>query len=303
MAQVADATYEDRLTAAMVDVRSAVCAGIDPSPNALSLFAELTTPTSRREHASNIERFSRSIVEAVATTAVAIKPQMAWFETAGADGLRALERCVDDARSAGLLVVLDGKRGDIPHSAAAYADAYLGSDASSGICADAMTVNAAIGVDSLAEMATIAHARGCQLYALAHTSNPGSVALQRAELAGGDGRQWWHLIAEAIEATGTGAVIGATHRELLADVRKYLPTAPLLVPGVGAQGGSTEDLAALARYGASPTLIPVSRSLLPQNPLPREQFIATVLDLSRALAAQSTIVLARTPGTSGTIGE
>src|SRR5690606_38542979 len=106
----------------------------DPSPAAVSLVApEVSRADSRIRRAGAMERFAGLVIESVRDYSVAIKPQIAWFETAGAPGIRALERTVAYARAAGLLVVLDAKRGDIPESARAYADAWLGESAASGI--------------------------------------------------------------------------------------------------------------------------------------------------------------------------
>lgn len=301
MTPVALPTFEQRLTEICGSRDSALCAGIDPSPESVALILGQRIGDTRAARAQAMERFALNIIEAICDRAVAIKPQMAWFETAGADGMAALERCVNAARDVGLIVVLDGKRGDIPHSASAYADAYLGSEASSGIRADALTANAAIGSDALSAMTEIAHRRACQIYALVHTSNPGSLALQRAKLA--DSREWWHLLAEMVEAARAGAVIGATHPELLATVRNYLPTAPLLVPGIGAQGGSTDTLIALATATSAPTLVPVSRSLLPQSPCSEDEFKRIVSDHCDELAAQSSIVVVKQRVVSGTIAE
>jgi orotidine-5'-phosphate decarboxylase len=229
------------------------------------------------------------VIEAVRDDVAAIKLQLAWFETAGAPGLRALERVLAFARRAGMLVVIDGKRGDVPHSAAAYADAWLGELAESGVGGDAMTINAAIGPDALAAMVEVAAARHCALYALLHTSNPGAASLQAAPLA--DGRPWWHLLAtqlaEADAAVGggvVGAVIGATQPDALRQARELLPMAPLLVPGLGAQGGAVADLAPLATPDAPATLVNASRSLLPNEALDTVAFRAAITANVRSFA-------------------
>jgi orotidine-5'-phosphate decarboxylase len=255
--------YRDRL-AALVDERaSRLCIGLDPSPEALELVGG--TGRTRAQRGAAIERFGALLLDGAGAQAVAVKPQLAWYEAAGSDGVAALEATVERARDAGLLVVLDGKRGDIPHSAAAYADAWLGDDAASGVRGDALTVNASPGTDTLAAMAEVAHARGCELYALVLTSNPGAAALQAVAVAregGSGGEPWWTLVAEAVTRCGVGAVVGATRPEAFGALRTALPTAPLLVPGVGVQGGSLDDLEALDAPLAPPSLVPVSRSLL-----------------------------------------
>lgn len=228
-----------------------------------------------------MERFAGMVIEAVRDEAAAVKLQLAWFETAGAPGMRALERVLAFARRADMLVVIDGKRGDVPHSARAYADAWLGERAESGVGGDALTVNAAIGADALAVMAEVAAERGCALYALLHTSNPGASEVQAAVLA--DGRPWWHLVAAQLAAADAaagggvvGAVLGATHADVLRQARALLPNAPLLVPGIGAQGGDVADLSLLTSDGAPTTLVNSSRSLLPSSPLDTAGFRAVV---------------------------
>lgn len=290
------APYAARLRAAAGATDLALCAGIDPSPDAIALLLDPgpsptgATVDGRRTRAAAMERFGGMVVEAVRDHAVAVKPQLAWFESAGAPGLRALERVVDYARRAGLLVVLDGKRGDVPHSAAVYADAWLGEAAGSGIRGDALTVNAAIGADALAAMAEVAAARGCALYALVLTSNPGAARLQGAELR--DGTPWWHELARAVDAADTaagggvvGAVVGATHGSALVDAASLLRTAPLLVPGIGAQGGELRALLPLAgRADAPPTLVNASRSLLPRDASTAPGFRFAVSAAARELA-------------------
>lgn len=270
------------------------CAGIDPSPEAVALVARSQQPPRadrRVTAAAAMERFGGMVVEAVRDHVVAIKPQLAWFETAGAPGLRALERVVDHARRAGLLVILDTKRGDIAHSARAYADAWLGDDAGSGICGDAMTVHATVGADALHPMAQLAAERGAGLYALLHTSNPGAAQLQDAILH--DGRHWWQVcgdvLAEVDASVGggvVGAVVGATQPAVVSRVRDILPNASLLLPGVGAQGAAVTDLAPVATPGAPPSLVPVSRALLPDTPLETAAFRHAVTTAAARLARE-----------------
>ncbi len=290
------ASFAQRLARRAGDAPLAACVGIDPSPDALALLDGIAVGArgraGRTTRAGAIERFAGLVVESARDHAVAVKPQVAWYEAAGAPGMRALERTIEFARTAGLLVVLDAKRGDVPHTAAAYADAWLGDDAANGIGVDALTVNVSIGVDSLEAMATIAAERHCALYALLHTSNPGASLLQSAELA--DGRAWWELLASELAAVDervgggvVGAVVGATRPELLARARALLPGSPLLLPGIGAQGGSTDELAPLVdASGTAPTsLIVAARSLLPADPCNTPSFRHAVASASRELAA------------------
>lgn len=301
-------SFVQRLARRAADAPVALCAGVDPSPDALQLLGPL--PPRALGHAARvtaagaIERFAGLVIESVRDHAVAVKPQAAWFEAHGAPGMRALERTVAFARTAGLLVVLDAKRGDVPHTAAAYADAWLGDAATSGAGGDALTVNAAIGRDSLEAMAAIAAERHCAVFALVHTSNLGSAQLQGASLA--DGMPWWHLLARdvadvdaSLGGSVVGAVVGATRPAVLAEARGLMPDAPLLVPGIGAQGGSEQDLSVLVATGAaSPTTLAVAaRSLLPAHPCGTQEFRFAV----DGAAARTSASLARV-GAGGLVG-
>ncbi|MCB0880151.1 MAG: orotidine-5'-phosphate decarboxylase [Thermoleophilia bacterium] len=289
------ASFADRLARRAGDAPLAACVGIDPSPAALELLAGIPVGTpgrrGRATRAAAIERFAGLVVESARDHAAAVKPQVAWYEAAGAPGMRALERTIEFAQTAGVLVVLDAKRGDVPHSAAAYADAWLGDDASGGVGVDALTVNASIGRDAIDAMAQVAADRNAALYALLLTSNPGADALQSAPLA--DGRAWWQQLAaelaaadEAVGGGVVGAVVGATRPQLLAQARAAVPTTPLLVPGVGAQGGTVEDLAGLLDTAAPTTLVAAARSLLPREPKDTAAFRFAVASATQQLASQ-----------------
>jgi orotidine-5'-phosphate decarboxylase len=208
-----------------------------------------------------VVEFCRGIVDAVAGVAVAVKPQSAFFEALGATGWAALTEVCQYAREAGLLVIADAKRGDIASTARAYAAAFapLG---------DAVTVNPYLGHDSLEPFF---ERDGLGVLALLKTSNPGSADIQDLPLA--DGRPLWQHVAGLIDRWGAdrigasglssvGAVVGATHPEVLETVRSLLPRAVLLLPGVGAQGGRPEDLAAAFAAGPASALVSASRSVL-----------------------------------------
>lgn len=286
-------SYAERLGRRVDSKRSLLCAGIDPSPAALALLdLGSSTPAAElrgAELAGAIERFASYVIDAARDYAVAVKPQIAWFERAGADGMLALQRTALYARRSDLLVVLDAKRGDISHSAQAYADAWLGPDAASGIPCDALTVNAWLGADTLEVFTRHAEACGAGIYALVHTSNPGASALQAAELA--DGTPWWQLLARQVDELGCGAVVGATRPEQFAALRQAMPHAALLVPGVGAQGASVADLAPLTSAGAPPSLINVSRGLLPAEAAGVGGFRVAVADRCREFSEHTAALL------------
>lgn len=205
---------------------------------------------------------------------VAVKPQFACFERLGWPGWRALEQVIAAARAEGLLVVADGKRGDVPVSAAVYGDALFGSIDTPwgevrGLGADAATVNPLIGADALEPLIAAAQAARGGIFALVRTSNPGAADVFDLETATGPVNE--HLarmvaaasdrLAGACGLSGVGAVVGATVPEHLARLRELMPSSIFLVPGVGAQGGSAADLG--PAFGGHPAsvLVPASRSI------------------------------------------
>ncbi len=257
-------SYRERLRASCSGAAAGVCVGIDPSPETCALIAGASDLSDRSARAEAIRTLGFAIIDGASRAgAAAVKPQMAWFEHAGPDGMMALRDVVDAARTAGLIVVLDGKRGDIPHSAAAYADAYLGDDAASGIRGDALTVNAWIGEDALRAMADIADQRHALVYALVATSNPGAAHLH--DVIDHAGNAWWERTADMVSRCRAGAVVGATRASIAEQAAARMPHAPLLIPGIGAQGGRITDLSPMLHRPDAPTLVTASRSLLPRG--------------------------------------
>jgi orotidine-5'-phosphate decarboxylase len=240
--------FADRLAAAVDEKGAPLCVGLDPDS---ALMPE----------GLGVVEFCRGIVDAVAGVAVAVKPQAAFFEAQGATGWAALVEVCGYARAAGLLVIVDGKRGDVPSTALAYVAALAP-------LADAVTVNPYLGFDSLEPF--IAH-DGLGVFAVVKTSNPGSADIQDLPLE--DGRPLWQHIAGLVDRWGdghvgesglssVGAVVGATHPALLEEARSLLPRAVLLLPGVGAQGGRPEQLAPAFAAGPASALVSASRSVL-----------------------------------------
>lgn len=244
--------FADRLCDAIRERRSVLMVGIDPR---LDLLPPSVVQSAKREATSDDEaayrafvEFGRAVIEATAAYAVAVKPQLAYFERYGSAGIRAYEELVVAARRAGLLVVADAKRNDIGPTAEAYAEAFLG--ASSRMAADAVTVNPYLGRDGVAPFVRIAQREGKGLFVLVKTSNPSSGEFQDLQVGG---RPVYEHVAEAVnrwsEPAGewgygpVGAVVGATYPEQMRALRKTMPRSIFLVPGFGAQGGSAEDAA------------------------------------------------------------
>lgn len=205
---------------------------------------------------------------------MAIKPQLACFERLGAPGWLALEHAAAHARGAGLLVLADGKRGDIDVSAAAYAQALAGTTPTpfgdvAGLGADAFTVNPYMGRDTLEVLAGGARAAGAGVFVLVRTSNPGAADVEDLALAGGG--SVWERVAGMVRdldvpgdgpLSAVGAVVGATAPEHIARLRELMPRTPFLLPGIGAQGGRVEDVAPAFAPGRAAGLVTASRSIV-----------------------------------------
>jgi orotidine-5'-phosphate decarboxylase len=217
----------------------------------------------------------RELIERAGGACVAVKPQLGCFERLGAPGRRALGEVVEAARAAGLLVVADGKRGDVPVTATAYAQSLVGETetpwgAVPGLGADAFTVNPLLGGDALEPFVEAAGAAGAGVFSLVRNSNPGAADLQDRLV---DGQPVHELLAGLVTEraarlmgdgglSGMGAVVGATAPEHLGRMRELMPESVFLIPGVGAQGGRPEDLApALAAGRPASILVPASRSI------------------------------------------
>ena len=216
----------------------------------------------------------RSLIERAGPACVAIKPQLACFERLGAPGWSALERVCATAQESGLLVVADGKRGDVPVTAAAYAQALVGETPTpwgpvAGLGADAFTANPLLGADALEPLLAAAEAAGAGVFALVRTSNPGAADVQDlpapeqplherlASLVDGLSER---LLGEN-GLSGMGAVVGATEPEHIARLRSLMPRSIFLIPGVGAQGGRPELLGAAFAAGPASALVPASRGI------------------------------------------
>jgi len=265
-AVTATIAFSDRLAEAGERKRSQLVVGLDPRVELLPV--ELRGDESQADACA---RFCRGIVDAVAPYAVAVKPQSAFFEAIGSEGVRAFEEVCAYARAAGLLVIADAKRGDIGSTARAYAAAFLEPRGEDPPLADSLTVNAYLGRDSVEPFLQACRLHGAGIFCLVKTSNPGGAEVQ--DLALSDGRPLWHQVAELVREWGEDlvgerglsavrAVVGATHPRAVAEARKLLPQSVLLLPGVGAQGASPADVARAFTSGPASALVNVSRSVL-----------------------------------------
>jgi orotidine-5'-phosphate decarboxylase len=260
-------TFADRAAEAVERKRSQLVVGLDPRLDLLPVELRGDAHVARTAAADAVARFCCGIVDAVAPYAVAVKPQLAFFEALGADGVRAFEQTCEYARSAGLLVIADAKRGDIGSTARAYAAAYLEGETP---VADALTVNPYLGRDSLDPFFGACRRHGGGVFCLVKTSNEGGGDVQDVRLSDG-GVLWQHvarLVAEWGEdligehgLSSVGAVVGATHPRAVSEARRLLPRSILLLPGVGAQGASPGDVARAFTSGPASALVAASRSV------------------------------------------
>jgi orotidine-5'-phosphate decarboxylase len=250
--------YATRLHAAIRSKRTPALIGLDPRydrlPARIIEQAESRNLSNQHETiASAYEEFCCRLVDVIAPLIPAVKPQAAFFEEQGPAGCLALERVIRHARSAGLIVICDAKRGDIGSTAEAYARAYLaGADPDAAVWgADALTVNPYLGSDTLEPFIATAVERGGGIYVLVRTSNPGAGTFQDRV---SEGLPMYQHVAECVERAAAetsdsegfgcvGGVVGATYPEELVELRAAMPHVPLLIPGYGSQGGTAEDVA------------------------------------------------------------
>ena len=240
-------SFADRLVAAMDSADSLICIGLDPQP--------------ARTPPDDILEFNLQVIEATADLVCAYKPQSAFYEAAGNVGWQALTETIAAVRrlAPDAVVILDAKRNDIGHTAEAYAAAAF-----DWFGVDAVTVNPYLGADAVAPF-LVRPERGA--FVLCRTSNPGGADLQSLPMANGD--PLYLTVAGKVNEWAArhhhnaGLVVGATWPDELALTRTRCPDLPILLPGVGAQGG---DLEASVAAGVDATgrglLVSVSRSVI-----------------------------------------
>lgn len=271
MAAVATTHFADRLAEAIERKRSQLVVGLDPRPDLLPVELKGEAHLGRKVAAEACGRFCRGLVDAVAPYVVAVKPQIAFFEALGSDGLRVFEDVCAYSRAAGLQVIADAKRGDVGSTARAYATAFLEPVDGAAPLADAVTVNPYLGRDAVEPFLAACRREGAGIFCVVKTSNPGGAEVQDLVLS--DGRPVWQQVAELVAEWGAdlvgehglsavGAVIGATHPRAVGEARRLLPRSILLLPGVGAQGATPADVARAFTSGPASALVSVSRNVI-----------------------------------------
>jgi orotidine-5'-phosphate decarboxylase len=250
--------FVERLVAAQRSKHTLAILGVDPQ------LDSRTAPGIPPGY--TLARFCCEVIEACAPQVTAVKPQLAFFEARGLDGMRALVEVLKFARTLDLVTIADAKRGDVGITSAAYAEAFLGDG---DFACDAVTINPYLGSDALAPfVARVRAGRG--LFVLVKTSNPSSGEFQDLEAPQ---RPLWEAVAERVHGWGSdfvgadglspvGAVVGATYPEHARRARELMPDSTILVPGYGAQGGSPEDSIVTARADGLGAIVSASRSLM-----------------------------------------
>ncbi len=269
--------FADRLTALVEERRSQVCLGLDPDPAKLSpgVAVEADGDASPAELAGRaVAAHCRELIATVGPHCVAVKPQLACFERLGPPGWEALAAAREAAREAGLMFLADGKRGDVPVTAAAYAQALVGSTPTPwgevpGLGADAFTANPLLGRDALEPLVAACEATGAGMFVLVRTSNPGAADFMDVPSPDTPLHERLASLVDALSGrllgegglSGLGAVVGATEPEHIAHLRELMPRSVFLLPGVGAQGGDPKLLGAAFAPGPAGAIVSSSRGI------------------------------------------
>jgi orotidine-5'-phosphate decarboxylase len=272
--------FADRLNAAIRAKKSVVCVGLDPR---LEQIPEFIKAKAQREHknaftaaAEAVLEFNKGIIDAVADLVPVVKPQIAFYEQYGHEGIRAFEETLAYARGKGLLTIADSKRGDIGSTAEAYAKAFLGKVNLFGkevfsFDADAITVAPYLGWDGIKPFMTEAKKYGKGLFVLVKTSNVSSGDLQDLEM--NDARSVYEIMGGYVDSWGAdevgddgysfvGAVVGATYPAQARKLRTLMPQNIFLVPGYGAQGGTAQDVKPCFNADGSGAVVNSSRGII-----------------------------------------
>ncbi len=250
----------------LTGTRGPLCVGIDPHPGLLSAWG-------LPDDAGGLESFAMTVAEALAGQVAVLKPQAAFFERHGSRGIAVLERVVAAIRAGGALSIVDAKRGDIGSTMTAYAQAYAG--AGSPLAGDAVTASPYLGFGSLQPLLDVAQESGRGVFVLALTSNPEGACVQHARTA--DGRTVAQAVIDAAAAQNAadraagrlgsvGLVVGATVTGQGREHDLDGLNGPILAPGVGAQGGTAQDMRRVFGSALGDVLPSTSRAVLSAGP-------------------------------------
>lgn len=251
----------DKLIEKIVEKQNPTVAGLDPK---LSYIPEHIRSASYEKYGKTLEgaadallQFNKGLIDALCDVVPAVKPQAAYYEMYGWQGVKALTETIAYAKSKGMFVITDGKRNDIGATMTAYAAAHLGSttveeEIFEPFGADALTVNGYLGTDGIQPLVDVCQKSDKGIFVLVKTSNPSSGELQDKPLADGNTvyramgamcEGWGEKLPGQYGYSGVGAVVGATYPAQLEELRAVMPHTFFLVPGYGAQGGAADDVA------------------------------------------------------------
>jgi len=251
--------FADRLVSAIGAKRSAAVVGLDPRfeliPDEIRNSPAANSSDVLSSCAQALLSFNQEVIDIVYPHVAMVKPQVAFYERFGPPGIAAFRDTITYARSKGLLVLTDIKRGDIGSTAAAYAEAHLGFVEVNGkliepFGADAVTVNPYLGTDGIEPFLGVCEKHGKGIFVLVRTSNPSGAEFQNLLV---DGEPFYRRVAKHVEEWGkaligdsgyssVGAVVGGTCPKEASEIRALLPKTYFLVPGYGAQGGEADDV-------------------------------------------------------------
>ncbi len=262
--------FADRLANACRTKKSITCVGLDPRVEKIP--QSLMTGTSNKAIAEATGIFCKGIIDAVADIVPVVKPNIAYFEALGVEGIKVYSSVCQTAQDKGLLVIGDVKRGDIGTTAEKYAAGLLGTGGENTLANhDAITLNAYLGSDGIKPFIDEAEENGQGMFLLVKTSNPSSAEIQNLKLEGGDTvaekmaelvSGWAERLCGKEGFSSIGAVVGATHGEELFKFRKIMPKSPFLLPGYGAQGAGAKDIVGAFSSGGNGGGVNASRSII-----------------------------------------
>lgn len=270
----------DRLIEKIVEKQNPTVAGLDPK---LSYIPDFIKEEAFAKHGKTLEGaaeailvYNKALIDALCDIVPAVKPQAAYYEMYGWQGVRALTETIAYAKSKGMFVITDGKRNDIGTTMEAYATAHLGvtdvdGTEAAAFGADALTVNGYLGADGIVPVINVSKKMDTGMFVLVKTSNPSSGELQNLELEGSETiylhmgnlcEEWGKELMGKYGYSGVGAVVGATYPQQLTELRKELTHTFFLVPGYGAQGGTAKDIAGAFDSNGLGAIVNSSRGIM-----------------------------------------
>lgn len=270
----------DRLIEKIVEKQNPTVAGLDPK---LSYIPDFIKEEAFAKYGKTLEGaaeailvYNKALIDALCDIVPAVKPQAAYYEMYGWQGVRALTETIAYAKSRGMFVITDGKRNDIGTTMEAYATAHLGvtdvdGTEAAAFGADALTVNGYLGADGIVPVINVSKKMDTGMFVLVKTSNPSSGELQNLELEGSETiylhmgnlcEEWGKELMGKYGYSGVGAVVGATYPQQLTELRKELTHTFFLVPGYGAQGGTAKDIAGAFDSNGLGAIVNSSRGIM-----------------------------------------